>query len=67
MKSDEQLTKYVSNHREDLHYALREGDKWVRTVVIAALLAAGDAEAELAKVELERELKRSREEETAPS
>jgi len=52
--SDEELREYVRNHREDLHYALLNGDRWVRTVVIAALLAAGDAEAELAKIELEQ-------------
>ncbi|WP_049930930.1 hypothetical protein [Halosimplex carlsbadense] len=44
---------YVAQHRDDLHYALQEGDRWTRTVVIAALLAAGDAEGELAKRELE--------------
>lgn len=54
MSSNEQLATYVANHREDLHYALKNGDRWVRTIVIAALLAAGDAEAQLAKVELEQ-------------
>jgi hypothetical protein len=49
--SDE-LREYVAEHRDDLHYALKEGDRWVRTVVIAALLAAGDAEVELAIQEL---------------
>jgi hypothetical protein len=48
-----ELREYVAEHREDLHYALIEGDRWARTVVIAALLAAGDAEVELAKQELE--------------
>lgn len=51
--SDSELRDYVAEHRDDLHYALREGDRWSRTVVIAALLAAGDAEVELAKHELE--------------
>jgi hypothetical protein len=49
--SDE-IQEYVSEHRDDLHYALKEGDRWARTVVIAALLAAGDAEVELAIQEL---------------
>mgnify|MGYP000480472697 CR=1 FL=1 len=49
----DELRKYVSEHREDLHYSLQHGDRWVRTVVIAALIAAGDAEVELAKIELE--------------
>lgn len=43
-----ELRAYVAEHREDLHYALTEGDRWARTVVIAALVAAGDAEVELA-------------------
>lgn len=47
------LNDYVAKHRDDLHYALREGDRWARTVVLAALVAAGDAELELAKHELE--------------
>jgi len=51
--SDGEVRDYVAEHREDLHYALQEGDRWARTVVIAALLAAGDAEVELAKRELE--------------
>ena len=51
--SDAELRDYVSEHRDDLHYALREGDRWTRTIVIAALLASGDAEVELAKRELE--------------
>lgn len=51
--TDDELRDYVAEHREDLHYALLEGDRWARTVVIAALLAAGDAEVELAKHELE--------------
>ena len=52
MTSDE-LRDYVAQHRDDLHYALREGDRWTRTVVLAALVAAGDAEVELAKHKLE--------------
>lgn len=51
--SENQLRDYVAEHRDDLHYALREGDRWARTVVLAALVAAGDAEIELAKQELE--------------
>jgi hypothetical protein len=45
---NDELRAYVAEHREDLHYALTEGDRWSRTVVIAALVAAGDAEVELA-------------------
>lgn len=51
--SGAELRDYVAEHRDDLHYALQEGDRWARTVVIAALLAAGDAEVELAKREFE--------------
>lgn len=53
--NDEELRQYVAEHRDDLHYALLNGDRWVRTIVIAALLAAGDAEAELAKLELQQQ------------
>jgi len=56
--SDE-VNEYVSEHRDDLHYALLNGDRWARTVVIAALIAAGDAEVELAKIELEQARKGS--------
>jgi len=55
--SDAELRDYVSQNRDDLHYALQEGDRWTRTVVLAALVAAGDAELELAKHELEAALK----------
>jgi len=54
--SDAELRDYVSQNRDDLHYALQEGDRWTRTVVLAALVAAGDAELELAKHELEAAL-----------
>lgn len=54
--SNTELRDYVSEHRDDLHYALQEGDRWTRTVVLAALVAAGDAELELAKHELEAAL-----------
>lgn len=47
------VREYVSEHREDLQYALLEGDRWTRTIVLAALVAAGDAELKLAKQELE--------------
>lgn len=49
----DEIQDYVENNRESLHYALREGDRWVRTVVIAALISSGEADAELAKQELE--------------
>jgi hypothetical protein len=48
----EDIESYVAEHREDIHYAIKEGDRWVRTVAIAALIAAGDGEVELAKQEL---------------
>lgn len=47
------LRDYVEKNRESLHYALEEGDRWVRTVVIAALISSWEADAELAKQELE--------------
>ena len=37
MTDNQDSRDYVSTHREDLHYALHEGDRWVRTVVLAAL------------------------------
>lgn len=49
----DEIRDYVENNRESLHYALEEGDRWVRTVVIAALISSGEANAELAKQELE--------------
>ncbi|WP_141212617.1 hypothetical protein [Halorubrum sp. Hd13] len=49
----DEIQDYVENNRESLHYALQEGDRWVRTVVIAALISSGEADAELAKQELE--------------
>lgn len=51
--TNQELSDYVAQHRDDLHYALQEGDRWARTVVLAALVAAGDAEVQLAKHELE--------------
>jgi len=54
--SDAELRDYVAEHRDDLHYALQEGDRWTRTVVLAALVAAGEAEVQLAKHELEAAL-----------
>ncbi|SET54836.1 hypothetical protein SAMN04488694_10853 [Natrinema hispanicum] len=51
--TDDELREYVAQHREDIYYALQEGDRWARTVAISALIAAGDAEVELAKRELE--------------
>jgi hypothetical protein len=53
MVMTDELRDFVENNRESLHYALEEGDRWVRTVVIAALLSSGEADAELAKQELE--------------
>lgn len=53
---DVELRDYVSQNRDNLHYALQEGDRWTRTVVLAALVAAGDAEVQLAKHELEATL-----------
>jgi hypothetical protein len=55
--SDE-IQTYIAEHREDLHYALKEGDRWTRTIVIAALIEAGQAEVELAKQELEQQSER---------
>lgn len=52
-----ELQRYVAEHREDIHYALKEGDRWTRTIVIAALIEAGRAEVELAKQELEHQSK----------
>lgn len=49
----DELQNYVEEHRDDLHYALKQGDRWVRTIVIAALIEAGEAEVELAKQELD--------------
>lgn len=51
----DELREYVENNRKSLHYALEEGDRWIRTVVIAALIKSGEADAELAKQELEAE------------
>jgi len=53
----DEIRDYVENNRESLHYALEEGDRWVRTVVIAALISSGEANAELAKQELEAALR----------
>jgi hypothetical protein len=50
--TDDELRQYVAEHRDDLYYALKEGDRWARSVVCAALVAAGDAEVELARQEL---------------
>lgn len=47
------LRDFVENNRKSLYYALEEGDRWVRTVVIAALISSGEADVELAKQELE--------------
>lgn len=59
--TDQELRDYVAQNRDSLHYALREGDRWARTVVLAALVAAGDAEIELAKQELKNVQQREQE------
>lgn len=52
---NDEIQRYVAEHREDLHYTLKEGDRWTRTIVIAALIEAGRTEVELAKQELEQQ------------
>jgi hypothetical protein len=51
---DDDVRRYVQNHRDDLLYAIQHGDPFVQSLAIAALLRGGDAELELAKRELER-------------
>lgn len=51
---DDPVERYVQNHRDDLIYAIKNGDSFVQALAIAALLRGGEAELELAKREIER-------------
>lgn len=58
---DEEIRQYVQEHRDDLVYAIKHGDRYVRSICIAALICGGDAELELAKREIEQAQEKLRE------